>query len=332
MTDGAAIAANTVKALGYGTAWVYPGGTVSAFLAALDRAGIRVLVAANEAGAGHAAQGAYRVTGKPQLVVVTSGPGVTNVVTPVADAYYDGDALLVVAGQVAQSYLDEDRRVRQRGFQETDTLGILKPVTKAVYHAYPSNLCELLRRGTELATLRRVGPVLIQVPVDVWDAETPNDGGTWVLPTPIPRYLVDGRVVAKVKELLGVAERPVLLVGRGATGAEVQVRALMDRYPRLVAVSSLPGVGVIPSTARRYAGMIGHTGTREANYTLARAEEILAVGTRLDVRQTGSEVHQFIGKSVFLVTNDHLGALHCRIPGVVATLADAGEFLTEVLK
>src|SRR3989304_657272 len=119
MNDGAATAANRVKALGSVPAWVSPGGTVSAFLAALDRAGIRVLVAANEAGAGHAAQGAYRGTGKPQLGGVTSGPGGTNVVTPVADAYYDGGAPLVLAGQVAQSYRDEDRRVRQRGFQET---------------------------------------------------------------------------------------------------------------------------------------------------------------------------------------------------------------------
>src|SRR3989304_2639021 len=174
MTDGAAIAANTVKALGYGTAWVYPGGTVSAFLAALDRAGIRVLVAANEAGAGHAAQGAYRVTGKPQLVVVTSGPGVTNVVTPVADANYDRDAFPAGYGQVAQPYLDEDRTDRQLGFQETDSLGTLKPVTKAVYHAYPSNLCELLRRGTELATLRRGGPAPVRVPLHAWAPEAPT--------------------------------------------------------------------------------------------------------------------------------------------------------------
>jgi acetolactate synthase-1/2/3 large subunit len=161
-----------LKDSGIERVYCFGGGTISLLLDRIQAAGIQVVVCRNEAGAGHAAQGAYRVSGKPQVVVVTSGPGVTNALTPIADSFYDSDAAVFLCGQVATSQLRPSSELRQRGFQETPTVDLASPISKAAWQAHEAEDCgEMLRDALETAMVGRPGPVVIDLPMDLLAAE-----------------------------------------------------------------------------------------------------------------------------------------------------------------
>lgn len=147
---------------------VFPGGTIApVFEAALAR-GIEIFTARHEQGAGYAALAAARLRGRPEVAMVTSGPGVTNLVTPVADAYFDSTPLVVVTGQVGTSDMRGERPVRQRGFQEVDTTAVMRPVTKEqLCPLRPDEVGAALERAFHVSAAGRPGPVLVDLPMDV---------------------------------------------------------------------------------------------------------------------------------------------------------------------
>ncbi|OGC22878.1 hypothetical protein A2291_00020 [candidate division WOR-1 bacterium RIFOXYB2_FULL_42_35] len=169
---GAEIISRTLFILGIRRVYLYPGGTIAPLLEALICDGIEYFCARNEQGAGYAAIGAAKMTQTPQVVIVTSGPGATNVLSPVADAFYDSIPLLVFTGQVSVNSINFEKKVRQTGFQETDTVNIFKPVTK---HAQVLNFKEdpsfVVSNAFNLAKEGRPGPVLIDLPMDVQKGE-----------------------------------------------------------------------------------------------------------------------------------------------------------------
>jgi len=158
---GAQWIARILREHGIDIAFVFPGGTISRLLEAMDDAGIRIVVAVSEAGAGHAAQGYWRVTGKVPVVAVTSGPGVSNVLTPLADAYYDGDSILFLCGQVATDQMG--RHTRQDGFQWTPTVKLTQSISllSVEPHTLPA---ETVAGALEFC---RGGPVVVSIPADL---------------------------------------------------------------------------------------------------------------------------------------------------------------------
>ena len=238
----------------------------------------------HEQGAMHAAEGYARVSGRPAVVAVTSGPGATNVVTGLTDAYMDSVPLVAIAGQVPTGIFGRD------GFQETDILGVVTPITKFVYQVKkPSEATPAFKTAYEISIMGRPGPTLIDLPRDIQLAgATDNEERIVVnrekfLPPPLDEAKI--RLAAKY---LMEARRPVILVGGGLlwSGATAEVLELSKMLNAPI-VSTLPGKAAVPHDYPLYMGPAGMHGRAEADAALANADVILAVGTRFSDRTWG---------------------------------------------
>ena len=295
----AEIIAKTLKSVGVKRVYIFPGGTIAPVLDALIKEGVEYVCPRNEQGAGYAALGAAKVSGFPQVVMVTSGPGVTNVMTPVADAYYDSVPLLVFTGQVATKDINKEKRVRQTGFQEVDTTGMFKSVTKEARILSVDD--DISKTVFDLFTHTkngRPGPVLIDLPMDVQKAEAKDEN----------IYLKNGEIFSEdsycdfsanfsfleLDKLIAESKRPLILAGNGIylAGAVKEFRAFAERL-NIPVVCSLPGLGVIPSDHPLCYSFLGHTGEYFANLAAYNADLVIGLGARFDLRQTGSEVGAF---------------------------------------
>ena len=248
----------------------------------------------HEQGASHMADGYARATGKPAVVLVTSGPGATNTLTGIMTAHMDSVPMLVVTGQQIRSMLGKD------AFQEADIYGISMPIVK---HSYlvkdTADLPRVAREAYHIATTGRPGPVLIDVPKDVSQADTP---GSFDLDMQLPGYDVpdqgDHDTIAAVAEALSNAKRPLLLVGHGAMIAKAgdAVRRLAERLQAPV-TTTLLGKGTFPETHDLSLGMLGMHGTAYANKAVIDCDLIMSIGSRFDDRIIG-QPHMFCRNAV----------------------------------
>jgi len=260
------------------------------------------------------------LTGKPAFVAVTSGPGVTNVITCVADAFYDSIPLIVLTGQVGTADLQRPDTLRQRGFQEVPTSGLMARITKKTFQ--PHNLEELkdaLLQAMAIAIDGRPGPVLLDLPMDVQLTEIPegmldefSNSLQNFSPTQTTCFSDETSLLGQTADLLAHAERPLILVGGGSVAGFNAVRKLIQAL-NIPVVSSLRGIGVVPTRHPLYRGWIGHTGFPLANRIIHEADLILVLGSRLDVRQTGTEVEHFRSKEIVHVDIDREELSHSRI-------------------
>ena len=300
--NGAEAIADVLKDEGVEHVFSHAGGTISLLLDAIHKAGIRVFVFRNEAGAGHAAQAAFRVTQHAQVVIVTSGPGATNLVTPVADAYYDSDAIVALVGQVGTDSMKGNMDVRQRGFQETPTLDIMRPVTKRVYGPLnPIVLRDSVRQALAYSASERPGPCVVDCPMDLQRGEV-DDGANYLVSPAIADVAAwDAEEVAAA---IMVASNPLIVAGRGALSSYKEVRTFVGKTG-IPLVASLPAVGIIPTDWPHYKGMLGHTGHERANAVVRDADCIISLGARLDLRQTGTLTDEWEkGKTIIRVDID----------------------------
>jgi len=334
---GAEMIAKTLKSVGVKRVFLFPGGTIAPLLDALVKEGIAYICTRNEQGAGYGAIGAAKVTGFPQVVMVTSGPGATNVLTPVADAYYDSVPLLVFTGQVGTKDINFEKKVRQTGFQETDTVNIFKPVTKKTHilsldEDIPKTICDsfmLTKKG-------RPGPVLIDLPMDVQRGEikckNPNKYLTTV--SKDNSSLKDmSSIFSKVSELISKSKRPLILAGNGIyiSDSVNEFRSFVRKY-NIPVVCSLPGVGTLPSDHPLCFSFIGHTGEYFANLAAYYSDLLIVLGARLDLRQTGSEIEDFKkNKTIVRVDIDENELEFGRIKGDININIDLKQFFTEFL-
>jgi len=171
MRIGADVIADAIVEHGLKRVFVFPGGTIAPLLDALNKRDVELFTARNEQGAGYAALAVARLTGEPQVVLVTSGPGVTNVVTVVADAYFDSTPLIVICGQVGTGDLARSTELRQRGFQEVDTRWLMGVITKYSRPITVDYITKHMSDSFELAAQGRPGPVVIDLPMDIQRAE-----------------------------------------------------------------------------------------------------------------------------------------------------------------
>ncbi|KIL15678.1 acetolactate synthase large subunit [Bacillus safensis] len=266
----------------------YPGGAVLPIYDKIYDSGLFHVLPRHEQGAIHAAEGYARVSGKPGVVIATSGPGATNLVTGIADAMIDSLPLVVFTGQVATSVIGSD------AFQEADVLGITMPITKHSYQVRnPEELPGVIKEAFHIATTGRPGPVLIDIPKDVAGIE-----GTFEYDQPIdlpgyqpkvePNYLQ----IRKLVEAVSRAKKPVILAGAGVLHgkASEELRQYVEQQQIPVA-HTLLGLGGFPAKHPFFLGMAGMHGTYAANMALHQCDLLISIGARFDDRVTGNLNH-----------------------------------------
>src|SRR5579863_7902484 len=262
-----------------------PGGAVlPAYDPLLDSSQIRHILARHEQGAGHAATGYAQATGRTGVCMATSGPGATNLVTPLADAYMDSVPVVAITGQVSTSLIGTD------GFQEADISGITYPITKHNFLiTKPEDIARTIGEAFHLASTGRPGPVLVDIAKDAMQATTEF---TWPVPFDLPGYhpvtRPHSRQVREAARMIAEAKRPVLYVGGGVIKAdaatELKELAELTRAP---VVTTLMARGAFPDSHPQHLGMPGMHGTVAAVGALQRSDLIIALGTRFDDRVTG---------------------------------------------
>jgi len=318
----------------------YPGGTIAPLLDACRRFGISVYTSRHEQGAGYAALAQAKLTGKPGIVAVTSGPGVTNVLTPVADAFFDSIPLLVLTGQVGTGDLVNNRSLRQSGFQEVDTPTLMRSITKAQFQPKTAaELIEMVPKAWKLASEGRPGPVSIDLPMDVqrtpcnMTIESPTQAST--NETPCDKDVT--RFCESLLQAVKSSKRPVIICGQGMVNDRLVrlMRELLTIWPAPVS-QSLPAVGVIDGDHPLCLGFHGHTGSQVAGRAISESDLVLVLGSRLDVRQTGTLKDQFAPNArIFRIDLDPVEIEHSRIRHdevIQVALEDALPTLVETVK
>jgi acetolactate synthase I/II/III large subunit len=285
--SGANILVESLVRQGVEFVFGYPGGAVLPIYDALfgdER--IRHILVRHEAGAAHAAEGYARSTGKPGVVLVTSGPGATNAITGIADAFMDSIPLVVFTGQVPSGLIGSD------AFQEADTIGISRHCTKHNYLVKdPSELAAIIDEAFQIAMEGRPGPVLIDIPKDVQIAQAPwHDGAPQRRNRYNPRLEGSTDEIERAIDMMAKAKAPIFYTGGGVINSGPRASALLRELQALTGApltSTLMGLGSFPADHPDWLGMLGMHGTYEANMTMNEADLIVCVGARFDDRVTG---------------------------------------------
>ena len=286
--SGAALLMQALVEQGVDHVFGYPGGAVLPIYDELfgdER--IRHILVRHEAGAAHAAEGYARATGKPGVVLVTSGPGATNAVTGIADAFMDSIPMVVITGQVPTALIGTD------AFQEADTVGITRHCTKHNYLVKdPADLIATVEEAFRIATTGRPGPVVIDIPKDVQIA-VPSESRASKLTAAhryVPQLAGPPEQIIEAIEMIEAAERPILYTGGGIINSGPAASDLLRQFQELTGApvtSTLMGLGAFPNTHPDWLGMLGMHGTYEANMAMNKADVMVCIGARFDDRVTG---------------------------------------------
>ncbi|HIL40840.1 MAG: acetolactate synthase 3 large subunit [Methylococcales bacterium] len=285
--SGGQIVVQCLKDEGVELLFGYPGGAVlHLYDAIFQQDDVQHILVRHEQAATHAADAYARATGKPGVVLVTSGPGATNAVTGIATAYMDSIPLVVISGQVPSAVIGSD------AFQEVDMVGITRPCVKHNFLVKNvADIAETMKKAFHVATTGRPGPVVVDIPKDLTD---PNIKVPYVYPESVnmrsyePPREGDPRQVQKAVELLLSAKRPMIYSGGGVVLGEAsdELRTFSRQlgYP---VTSTLMGLGAFPATDSQFIGMLGMHGTYESNMGMHESDVIIAIGARFDDRVTG---------------------------------------------
>ena len=326
---GAQIMCEALIREGVDTIFGIPGGAIMPFYFALpeyaDR--LRHVLCRHEQGAGHAAEGFARATGRVGVCVGTSGPGATNLVTPIADAWMDSTPLVAITGQVSSAMLGKD------AFQETDITGITTPITKHNYLVrHADDLAYVFREAFHLARSGRPGPVLIDVTKDAQQARTmPRWDPELRLPGYRPNYEGSRWQISKAAELLLSAERPLIMAGNGViqSGAADELRELAELLGVPV-ITTLHGLGAFPQDHPLSIGMPGMHGWVHVNRAIQECDVLLNVGGRFDDRVTG-KASSFAPRARVIHIDIDPSEIGKNVPTAVPIVGDARRVLSALV-
>jgi acetolactate synthase-1/2/3 large subunit len=316
-----------LKAEGVDVVFGYPGGANLPTYDAFVDAGIRHILVRHEAGGGHAAEGYAKASGKVGVVFATSGPGATNIVTPLTDAMMDSVPLVAFTGQVRTDLLGTD------GFQEADTFGITMPIVKHSFMIqHPTEIPRVVHEAFHVARTGRPGPVLIDMPVDLTRAEIDYQPvGDVRLPGYQPTTEGNSKQIRLAAKALANARRPVLYAGGGVVNAgaaaELTELATADRFP---VTCTLMGLGAFPAPHAQWLGMLGMHGTRAANYAMDEADLIVAIGARFDDRITG-KLSEFAPRAKFIHIDIDPAEISKNVPAHIPIVGDAKNILQRLV-
>jgi acetolactate synthase-1/2/3 large subunit len=308
----------------------YPGGAVLPIYDALfEHSQIRHILVRHEAGAAHAAEGYARSTGRPGVVLVTSGPGATNAVTGIADAFMDSIPIVVITGQVPTALIGSD------AFQEADTIGITRHCTKHNYLVKdPKDLAATIDEAFQIATTGRPGPVVIDVPKDVQIATAAWSDAPPQRPIRYAPQTFGGDVeIARAIDLIAKARAPVFYTGGGVINAGPRASELLRELQQRTGApltSTLMGLGAFPADHPDWLGMLGMHGTYEANMAMNKADLVICIGARFDDRVTG-RLDAFSPDSIKIHIDIDRSSINKIVPVDVPIIGDCAVVLEQLL-
>ena len=314
---GSQIIVKCIEEQGVDTVFGYPGGSILDVFDALyeEKDKVTQILTCHEQGASHAADGYARATGKTGVVIATSGPGATNLVTGIATAFMDSVPMVAITGNVGTGSLGRD------SFQEVDITGVTMPVTKHNYMVKDvTRLAETLREAFFIAASGRPGPVLVDVPKDIQQAVTEYEPAA---PRQIKPYFHESEYVDRAVELINAAKRPVMYVGGGCiiSGASEELVEVSEKMDIPVACSMM-GLGCFPASHPNFMGMIGMHGKANVAEALEEADLIIAIGCRFDDRVAGDRKN-FCKQAKIVHIDIDLAELGKNVKPDVAVMADA---------
>ncbi|GAA0674093.1 acetolactate synthase-1/2/3 large subunit [Sphingomonas insulae] len=329
--SGADILVEALCDLGVEVVFGYPGGAVLPIYDAMFRSGrLKHILVRHEQAATHAAEGYARSTGKPGVVLVTSGPGATNAVTGITDALMDSIPMVVITGQVPTALIGTD------AFQEADTVGITRHCSKHNYLVKdPAKLGATIHEAFHIATSGRPGPVVVDIPKDVQVATA-----RYVKPGPIvhktyrPQVKAIQSEIEQVVDMLAAAERPILYTGGGIINAGPAASQLLRELARITGApvtSTLMGLGCFPASSDQFLGMLGMHGTYEANMAMNQADLVVAIGSRFDDRVTG-RLDAFSPNSRKVHIDIDRSSVNKNVRVDLAIIADAGHAMEDMVR
>src|SRR4051812_689491 len=316
-----------LKAEGVDHVFGIPGGANLPTYDALYDAGVRHVQCRHEQGAGHAAEGYAKASGKVGVALATSGPGATNLVTAIADAMMDSVPTVFVTGQVRTELIGTD------GFQEADISGITMPIVKhSIMIQDPREIPKAIHEAFHVARTGRPGPVLVDVPQDLSRADIPYEPVTNVnLPGYQPTTEGNLKQIRLAAKALANARRPVIYGGGGIVNANASKEFLelctADRFP---VTCTLMGLGAFPADHDQWLGMLGMHGTRTANYAMDEADLIVAIGARFDDRVTG-KLSEFAPRAKFIHIDVDPAEISKNIPAHIPIVGDAKNILAKLV-
>jgi acetolactate synthase-1/2/3 large subunit len=308
-----------LKAEGVDVVFGLPGGANLPTYDAFYDAGIRHILVRHEAGGGHAAEGYAKATGKVGVALATSGPGATNLVTPICDAMMDSVPVVFITGQVRTELLGTD------GFQEADTIGITMPVVKHSFMIqHPLEIPRSIHEAFHIARTGRPGPVVVDIPQDLSRADIPYEPVSDVrLPGYQPTTEGNQKQIRIAAKALANARRPIIYAGGGVVSAgaaaELTELATADRFP---VTCTVMGLGAFPAPHEHWLGMLGMHGTRAANYAMDEADLICAIGARFDDRVTG-KLSEFAPRAKFIHIDIDPAEISKNVPAHIPIVGDA---------
>jgi acetolactate synthase-1/2/3 large subunit len=322
--SGAEIILDALNDAGVDVVFGFPGGQIMPFYDALYDSPIRHILARHEQGAIHAADGYARATGKIGVVIATSGPGATNLITGLANAHMDSVPLLALTGQVPTSAIGND------SFQEADTYGISIPVTKYNYLVKdPNRLAQIVKEAIYIATTGRPGPVLIDLPRDVQIAQIdPRPVGPVKLPGYAPVMKGHPKQIDAIVDAIGAAHRPIAYAGGGvvSSGADAELREFIQKT-QIPITTTLMGKGAYPEDDELSLGMLGMHGTKYANHAIYESDLIVAMGARFDDRVAGN-VARFAPLAKVIHIDIDAAEIGKRVPTAIPIVGDVKNILS----
>ena len=290
----------------------------------------RIVSTHHEQAAAFAAEGYGRMTGVPGVAMATSGPGATNLLTGIGSCYFDSTPSVFITGQVNRHEQKGNRPIRQLGFQETNIVDMARPITKAAWMVTePKDIPLALEEAFTTAVSGRPGPVLLDIPMDVQRADIESTAFAKATSSHSTLDKSEGHsFLSDMQSAIKAAKFPLILVGGGVRSGRCvdDFRKLVDKLG-IPVVHSLMAVDVLPYSHPLRMGMIGTYGNRWSNKALAKSDLVIVLGSRLDVRQTGSDTESFrSGKRFFHVDCDP-GEMNNRVLGCQTIVAELGDFL-----
>ncbi len=329
--SGAEMVVQALKDNGVEHIFGYPGGAVLPIYDELfQQEAVQHILVRHEQGAGHAAEGYARSTGKAGVMLVTSGPGATNAVTPLQDALMDSIPLVCITGQVPTTLIGSD------AFQECDTVGITRPCTKHNWLVKDVNeLSAIIHEAFHVATTGRPGPVVVDIPKDIQFAK-----GIYTPPQQAPRMSyqpkVDGDLdkIRAAVELFASAKRPIIYSGGGVINSGPEASQLLRELVELSGspiTSTLMGLGAYPATGKNWLGMLGMHGTYEANMAMHDCDVMLCLGARFDDRITG-RINAFSPGSKKIHVDVDPSSINKNVHVDIGILGDVGRVLEDFVR
>ena len=325
--------ANFLKSKGIQTVFELQGGMITRIIDELYRDGSFEIVSMHhEQAAAFAADAYARIKNKPGVALATSGPGATNLITGIGNCYFDSVPAIFITGQVNLNEQKGDKAIRQLGFQETDIVPIVRPITKAAYAIKSADeLPAILNEAYRISMEGRQGPVLIDIPMNLQIAECTNE---LFIAEQKMSYAGSAEIstfISAFSTAYSVCNKPLILVGRGVRTADcINTMLQLAEQLHIPVVTSLNGLDCIPYEHSNRIGLIGSYGNRWANYALGTADLLLVLGSRLDNRQTGADTDRFKANKQIFHIDIEAPELNNRITGCEVLHTDLQSFFQQL--